>query len=173
MENILPAGEPAPAFTLTDLDGNIHALEDYQGKVLVLNFWSAECPWSERADALFSADITSLSQEIALVSIASNINESQDFLAEAAAGRGIAPVLLDPEHVVADLYQAQTTPHYFLVDRDGTLRFQGAPDNATFRQREATEQYLLAAIKAVLAGEAPETAWSLPYGCTIVRHPVN
>lgn len=170
MENIIPAGTPAPAFTLTDLEGNTHTLGDYQSKVLVINFWSAECPWSERADELFSAG---LSPEIALVSIASNVNESHDFLAESAAKREMSPILLDLDHQVADLYQAQTTPHYFVIDRDGVLRFQGAPDNATFRQREATEQYLLAAVNAVLAGEAPEPAWSLPYGCTIVRHPAG
>jgi len=36
-------GKPAPDWTLEDLDGRRHALKDYRGKVLVLDFWYAEC----------------------------------------------------------------------------------------------------------------------------------
>ncbi len=41
-----PPGEsaPAPDFSVKDLRGRPHALADYQGKVLVLNFWATWCP---------------------------------------------------------------------------------------------------------------------------------
>jgi len=37
-------GKPAPAFTLQDLDGKNISLSDFQGKVVVLDFWATWCP---------------------------------------------------------------------------------------------------------------------------------
>ena len=34
-------GTPAPEFMLTDVDGNYHSLSDYEGKVILLNFWAS------------------------------------------------------------------------------------------------------------------------------------
>lgn len=37
-------GLPAPDFSLPDLQGHVHRLSDYQGKVVFLNFWATWCP---------------------------------------------------------------------------------------------------------------------------------
>lgn len=37
-------GQPAPQFTFTDIRGDTHSLSDFQGKVVVLNFWATWCP---------------------------------------------------------------------------------------------------------------------------------
>jgi peroxiredoxin len=42
--------QPAPDFDLLDLQGVFHKLSDYRGKIVIINFWSAECPHSERTD---------------------------------------------------------------------------------------------------------------------------
>jgi thiol-disulfide isomerase/thioredoxin len=42
-------GYPAPAWELKDLDGRTHTLEQYRGKVLVLDFWYRGCGWCMRA----------------------------------------------------------------------------------------------------------------------------
>ena len=34
-------GTPAPEFTLTDVNGDYHSLSDYEGKVILLNFWAS------------------------------------------------------------------------------------------------------------------------------------
>lgn len=39
----LPQPEPAPNFTLEDVQGNIHSLSEYRGKVIILNFWATWC----------------------------------------------------------------------------------------------------------------------------------
>jgi thiol-disulfide isomerase/thioredoxin len=42
-------GQPAEAFTTTDLDNNPQALTDYRGKVVLLDFWYRGCGWCIRA----------------------------------------------------------------------------------------------------------------------------
>ncbi len=38
------ASPPAPRFTLLDLDGKAHSLDDWRGKVVLINFWATWCP---------------------------------------------------------------------------------------------------------------------------------
>ncbi len=37
----VPVGSPAPDFTLNDVNGNPHSLSDFEGKVVLLNFWQS------------------------------------------------------------------------------------------------------------------------------------
>ena len=104
-----------------------------------------------------------------MLSIAANRNESVQMLAEAAKARNIRQVLIDSEHIVADLYEALTTPHVFVLDRQGILRYRGAVDNITFRRRESAEFFLQEAVEALLNGHLPELSETPAYGCTIVR----
>jgi hypothetical protein len=76
---------------------------------------------------------------------------------------------LDEECAVADLYGALTTPHIFIVDRGGLLAYCGAIDDRSFRRRQATVNYVEAALAALQAGARPEPAQTDPYGCALVR----
>lgn len=161
-------GVSAPYFELNDLDGRRVALDQFLGRTVVLNFWSAECPWCERADRALAP----WQDRIELVNIAVNANEPPDLLNEAAAERGLRLVLVDPDQRVADLYNVQVTPQLFLIDSGGILRYQGAFDDVTFRRRNPTRQYLIEALTALLEGAPIEVTETAPYGCTIVRkHP--
>ncbi|HCC79701.1 MAG: hypothetical protein A2X25_09000 [Chloroflexi bacterium GWB2_49_20] len=162
--------EKAPDFCLPDMNGNNHCLKDYRGKIVVINFWSAECPQSERVDGELAGYLESRGRQVVVLRIASNINESHEQVRLAAVERGASPVLWDAHQKTADLYAAQTTPHCFLVDRDGLLRYQGAFDDVSFRQRTARQDYLKAALEALLEGREPEPTQTQPYGCMIVRH---
>lgn len=161
--------QPAPEFELQDLHGRSHRLSDDRGKIVIVNFWSAECPHSERTDHYIVSLLERWNGEVALVSIAANRNESLQLVEMVAATRGIPRVLVDAEGQVADLYGAITTPHIFILDREGILRYRGAVDNITFRKREATHFFLQEAVEALLAGHLPEPAETPAYGCTIVR----
>jgi len=55
------------------------------------------------------------------------------------------------------------------VDVAGILRYQGALDDVTFRQREPNRFYVKEVVDALLAGRLPEVASAPAYGCTIVR----
>jgi peroxiredoxin len=159
----------APDFELPDLQGNLHHLSDYRGKIVILNFWSAECPHSERADQSILARLCQWGGEVELLSIASNQNESARMLEDVSKARQLPPVLIDAQHVVADSYEAVTTPHAFVVDRQGILRYRGAVDDVTFRHRQATRFYLAEIVDALLQGRQPEIQETIAYGCAIVR----
>ena len=108
-------------------------------------------------------------RDVVMLPIAANRNESVQMLEEAAKTRRLPTVLMDAERVVADLYEAQMTPHVFIVDREGILRYRGAVDDVKFRQRKATRFFLGEAVEALLDGRLPELTEMPAYGCTIVR----
>lgn len=104
-----------------------------------------------------------------MLPIASNRNESHQMVEEAAKTRRIPTVLLDAEHVVADLYEAASTPHVFVIDPEGLLRYRGAVDDVRFRRPKPTRFYLEEVIEALLDGRNPGVEETLAYGCAIVR----
>ena len=160
----------APDFQLPDLDGVMHHLQSNRGQITVINFWSAECPWAERADRDLLIYLQDWGEAVSLWSIASNANEPPEQLRRVADERGIPLLLHDADHRVADLYDAQTTPHLFVLDAEGIVRYQGAFNDVTFRKRNPTRFYLRQAVEALLAGQDPDPEQTSPYGCTIVRY---
>lgn len=161
--------QPAPDFELPDLQGNLHKLSDYRGKIVIVNFWSAECPHSERTDRAIVELQARANGEVELLSIASNRSESAHSVEEAVKTRSIPTALMDAEQVVANLYEAIATPHVYVMDRDGILRYRGAVDDVRFRDPKVTRFYLEEALGALLDGRLPELTETPAYGCAIVR----
>jgi peroxiredoxin len=169
MAAIIACGQPAPGWTLPDLDGGQASLDDFHGRLLIMNFWSAECPWSRRADAELAVLMKTWGEKVALATMACNANETPDLIRETAQERGLPLVLTDPTSAVADRYGVAATPHLFVIDGQGLLRYQGALDDATFRQRP-TRPYLRLAVEALLDGRSPDPAETPAYGCALVRY---
>jgi peroxiredoxin len=161
----------APDFILPTLGGGRLALSDLRGQVVVLNFWSAECPWSRRADVVLVYRHMSWSRKgVRIIGVVSNANESDiEVKHEAETRRVTYPLVLDAEQKVADLYRAEMTPHFFLIDRQGMIRYTGALDDADYVHRRSKVIYLDQAVNAVLENKAPSPPTTPPYGCAIVR----
>jgi hypothetical protein len=170
MDSVTLLNQPAPDFELADLQDRKFRLSKRQPGILILNFWSAECPWSERADGLLLEWLAGWGLPVSLWTVAANANEPREMVSVVAGQRGLPVVLLDTHQAVANLYQAQTTPHAFVIDQAGLLRYQGAVDDVTFRQRTPTRYYLREAVEALLAGRQPQPQETPPYGCTVVRY---
>jgi thiol-disulfide isomerase/thioredoxin len=162
--------DPLPDISLPDLNGNIHNLSEYCGKLLLLVFWSAECPQSERVDLELEKYMQSWNDLVKIVRIASNRNEPLSMLKEVSELRGLKPIILDSDQEVADLLEAKTTPHCYIFNKNGNLVYQGAFDDLTFRRREAHEFYVLDVIKELLDGKNPAITETQPFGCSIVRY---
>jgi peroxiredoxin len=160
---------PAPAFSLPDLTGRIHKLEAYRGQLVLLYFWSAVCPWSERADREIAKWPSSLASAAVILRLAMNADEGVDIVRGEAAKRFQGIVLFDSDRIVTDAYGTQLTPEFFLLDSEGRMRYHGALDDATFRRRIPTRPYLENALRALLKGGIPDPADAPPYGCAIVR----
>jgi hypothetical protein len=76
------------------------------------------------------------------------------------------PYLHDGSQEVARAYGAKTTPHVFVVDAAGTVRYAGAPD-ADYRDPSLNAAWLREALDAVLAGEEPSRSETAPVGCSV------
>ena len=162
-------GAPAPEFSLPDLSGRLHRLMDYRGQRTLICFWSAACPWSERADREMGKWPPELASAAGLLRVAMNADESIGDIRREAAKRFEGIVLLDPDRKMTDAYGAQLTPEFFLLDGGGMLRYHGALDDATFRQPVPNRPYLEHALRALLASGNPAPAETPGYGCAIVR----
>lgn len=163
-------GDSVPEFSLPDLDGGLHRLQDYRGRIAIVNFWSCACPHAVRTDSLLIAWIASWGQRVALLPIASNANETAPAMRAALARLRLPLVLVDAQHRVADLFEAQTTPQVFVIDSHGLLRYSGAVDDVNFKQRQPQRYVLREMVEQLLAGAEPSITRTEPYGCAIVRH---
>lgn len=107
--------------------------------------------------------------DVSMLTIASNRNETAEDVANVSEARRLPTVLLDANCEVADLFEAQTTPHVFVIDREGILRYRGSVDDISFRQRVPTRFFLDLAVESLLEGHSPALTESPAYGCAIVR----
>ncbi len=165
-------GTVAPDFALQDiLSGVTISLDELGGDVVVLNFWSGECDWSRHYDGYFAARAAKWAEEgIRLLHIKSNLNELPAMVEKQAVEHKInAPILNDEDGAVALAYGAQVTPHVYVIAGDRRIAYQGAIDDRSFRQREATVNYLDEAIEALRAARQSAPAETPAYGCAIVR----
>ena len=160
----------APDFMLPGVGGGRFALSDWRGQIVVLNFWSAECPWSRRADvALVYRQLSWEPKGVRIVGIASNANETETQLRSEAQARHLKyPVLLDGNRNVATLYQAKTTPHFFVIDRQSYVRYSGALDDVTRKGQKPSTIYLDEAVLALLSNRPPNPLSTAPFGSPLV-----
>lgn len=168
----LVIGESVPGITLADLDGRVHILSDYLGRIVLLDFWSAGCPHSERADQALVRFLPAWGERVAVLWVACNDTDPAGMLEAAARKRGLPLVLHDPGHIAADRFGVQVTPQIFVVDAAGILRYQGAFDDTSLGYPEPARCYAREAVEALLAGRYPDPAQTRPFGCTLVRLPV-
>lgn len=163
-------GQPAPDFTLKDLNGQQHSLEDYRGKVVIVSFISTECPvvnaYLERIKAI-AADYKA--RNVVFLGINSNSAEPMSAMREQAAKNNLTfTILKDEGNRVADAYGASFTPEVYLIDVAGRLRYHGRIDNAP-EVRRVTRHDLRQALDELLAGKAVSTPETKAFGCVIKR----
>jgi hypothetical protein len=75
------------------------------------------------------------------------------------------PILLDPEGKVGRLYQAKRTPHMFVIDKGGTLVYDGAIDD------QKNQNYVAAALDDLMANRPVSKSKTDAYGCGIKYAP--
>jgi thiol-disulfide isomerase/thioredoxin len=118
---IRSAPSPAPALALQELGGGLVRLQDYRGRVVLLNFWATWCaPCREEMPAL-QALAHDLDRQ-GLVLLAVNYQEGAEAVRQFARETGFAlPVLLDTDGALTRQYRVTALPTSVLIDRRGAL----------------------------------------------------
>jgi len=173
-------GQPAPGFTLKDLDGNVHRLADHKGKIVVLEWFNPGCPFvvnSHTKGSLVDTAAREIKDGVVWLAVNSAAPGKQGYGAEANRGAAKAwslpnPILLDESGVVGKAYGATNTPHLFVIGKDGKLAYKGAIDNSPDGERASPRggvlvEYVKAAIDDLAAGRPVRTAETKAYGCGV------
>ena len=173
-------GDPAPDFTLTDIDGGTHTLSALKGKTVVLEWVNPECPFVKKhykSGNIPALQKTAKADGVVWFSINSAAPGKQgDYDAVQVAvwrdktGASPTAYLRDTDGKVGKLYGAKTTPHLFVITPEGKLAYAGAIDSISstdVADIAKAENYVTAALAAVKNKVPVAQSTSQPYGCSI------
>lgn len=176
----LRPGQAAPDFQLRAEDGKTYKLSQYKGKIVVLEWLNHGCPFVRKH--YDSGNMTSLqekyvSQDVVWLSIISSAEGKQGYVDMSGAFNDkqkykskATHILLDPTGDTGRAYGAKTTPHMYVIDQEGTLRYAGAIDSipsADVDDIAKATNYVSAALDQVMKGEKVKIATSTAYGCNV------
>ena len=116
-------GGPTPALALKDLDGRLHQLSDYRGKVILINFWATWCePCRDEMPSI--QELKKRLEGKPFVVLAVNLDEPESrirkFLLQVKVD---FTILLDPERKAAKAWNARILPASFVAGPDGGIRY--------------------------------------------------
>jgi AhpC/TSA family len=176
----LEIGKPTPDFTAKDSNGQAHKLSDFKGKIVVLEWNNPECPFVKKhydSGNMQKLQQTYTAKDVVWLTINSSAAGKQGHLDNAGANKYIAEkdakqtaYLLDPAGEIGKIYDAKTTPHMFVIFKDGTLAYEGAiddNDSANPDDAATAKNHVAAALDDLIAGAAVKTAQTKPYGCGV------
>ncbi len=161
----------APGFTLADADGNERSLKDFKGKYVVLEWTNPDCPYVARH---YDADtMEKLANQLGADGVvwfavnSTHYNKPEDTRAWKEAQGLEYATLQDPEGTLGHLLGARTTPHMFVIDGEGVLRYEGAIDDDPRGRSDSPTNYVSGGVQALLAGNAPDPSQTRAYGCSV------
>jgi len=171
---------PAPAFTLVDQNGKSHSLTDFNGKMVVLEWVNYDCPFVRKH--YNSGNMQKLQKDytargVVWLSVSSSAPGKQgyfegDELLKRMAKENAVPTayLADADGTVGKLYGAKTTPHMYVIDREGVLVYMGGIDDIASTDVDdiaKSKNYVSASLDAAMSGKDVAVKTSKPYGCGV------
>ena len=114
----------APAIQAVDLNGQPINLQDYQGKVVYLDFWASWCPPCAKSFPELNQLYNELKEEgfeIIALSVDKHKKDLDKFLEKHPVDFLIA---WDKKGISPERYHVQTMPSGFLIDRQGIMRYK-------------------------------------------------
>lgn len=169
----LAIGSPAPAFQLTNaVDGNPVKFVPASGSPSVVVFMCNTCPFAKSfEDRLVQLAKAYAGKRVTFYSVNSSADtypaESLAAMKQRAAEKAFPfAYVKDGDSAIATAYGARVTPHVFVVDGAGIIRYRGYVDDSA-KAEERTHEGLAQALDALLAGNAIAKAETKAFGCTI------
>ena len=173
-------GQPAPAFTLTDSNGQSHNLADFKGKFVVLEWLNHGCPFVKKhydSNNMQKLQKEYTGKDVVWLSIVSSAPGKQGHMSPAETnqakeekGSAATAVLLDEDGTVGQLYGAKVTPELYVINPEGNLIYAGAIDDKKSvdpADVEGATNYVKRTLDEALAGQPVSTPRTEPYGCSV------
>jgi peroxiredoxin len=172
-------GKPAPDFTGTDINGKTVKLSDYKGKIVVLESYNSDCPYCMNhyktgAMQELERDMAAKGVVWLIVNSVNPKNMShrtpeqarKEFVDQKITA---AAWIDDSSGALGHLYGMLTTPHMFIIAKDGTLAYDGAIDNRPEPSGDprTAKNYVRAAVDELMAGKLVTVSQTKPYGCGV------
>jgi peroxiredoxin len=169
----LTVGDKAPPFELPDTEGAVVPLEPEQHAATVVVFTANSCPfaraWHDRIQAV-ARDYAD--RDVAVLQLISNddADHPEDSVEamrkRVAEGELAGPFLRDADQSAAQAYGATATPEVFVLDREGVVRYHGAPDG-DHDDPGQNAGWLRDALDDLLASREVRRPITSPAGCSM------
>jgi peroxiredoxin len=168
-------GRRAPDVELKSFDGRTYRLSDLQDRIVVLEWFNMECPFVkyhyDTKTTMVELANKYKDKEVVWLAVNSTSHTTPEVnLALAKQHKMPYPIIDDRSGEIGRAFGARTTPHMFIIDRDGVIVYQGAIDNAPMGKVEAdvaSVNYVDQALSELLAGQPVSTPLTPAYGCTV------
>ena len=172
-------GQSAPDFTAKDIEGKTHKLSDYKGKIVVLEAYNLDCPFCHNhfsTGAMQELQGAMTAKGVIWLLVNSSGAHSPSYRSPEAAKREWAQQKMkatawidDHSGELGKKYGMRTTPHMFVIDKNGVLVYQGAIDDRPSPSGDprTASNYVREAIKELEAGKKVEVGLTRPYGCGV------
>ncbi|UCC94141.1 MAG: TlpA family protein disulfide reductase [Thermoplasmata archaeon] len=120
----LGKGDPAPDFDVTDVDGIAHQLEDFEGRVLVVDFFTTWCVYcTDQIVAMEEVRDTYSEDQVAILWVDPDDRESKDKVAEYRVKYDITwPMTYKSSDMGTD-YMVDAYPTTVVIDGDGVIQY--------------------------------------------------
>ena len=122
----------APPFAVTTTDGKVIAMDDLQGKVVLLDFWATWCePCREAMPHIRNVAKKFQGQPLVVLSVSLD-NDEQKWKAFIAKNEMTWPQYRDGGFMgpVAKMFGVTAIPHTFTIDADGVLQEEHVGDSS-------------------------------------------
>jgi len=122
------SGRRAPGFSLPDLHLVQHDLQDYRGKIVLLDIIQTRCPHCAELAGVLEKAQAKYSDKVAVLSIVNPPDNQATVARFTALYHTSWPILFDCGQVSVSYLKATpqnpkiTVPHLFLIDREGMIR---------------------------------------------------